>query len=66
MAIQEVRSPNTHERERPYRDRPGTSPNSAGRADQGQGPHSAGKGWTPLDLRDGEPGPIPPVNDRRR
>ncbi len=53
MGISEVRSPNNRERpaDRPYRDRPGASPNSAPRADEHIGPHAAGKGWTPEALR---------------
>ncbi len=65
MGISEVRSPNNRERDRfPSRDRPGTSPNSAPRSDQ-RGPHEAGKGWLPVDLRDQE-GPVEPVSDKRR
>ena len=72
MAITEVRSPNNTTPDHPRRgESPGAysnpgNPRNPRYADQGQGPHSAGKGWLPLDLRDPEGGPIPPTSDSRR
>jgi len=73
MAIQEVKSPNTLTRDMGHPRRaesPGSRSNPSNpldprnRADQGLGPHSEGKGWTPVDLRDPE-GPVNPASADR-
>jgi hypothetical protein len=60
MGVSEVRSPWSLDRGDPHPRRgesPGSrsSPSNPSRADQALPPHSEGKGWTPLDLRNSEP-----------
>ncbi len=64
--MREVRSPNTLTSDMPHPRRGAIRSSNPSWADEHQGPHSGGKGWTPVDLRGGGTPNSPTMTPDRR